>query len=102
MKDYGFPIGSRVTLIDDDPCGYVKVGMTGIVCDIDEDGMFAYDCKIGVCWDEYSSDFHDCGGKCKQHYGRYVPPECLALNDIDLGDIGAGCNPVDVLFNTIL
>lgn len=102
MEDYGFPIGSRVALIADDPCGYVKIGMVGVVCDIDDDDMFAYNCKIGVCWDEYRPNFHDCGGRCVNHHGRYVPPECLEFVNIDFGEINAESDPIDALFSTIL
>ena len=102
MEDYGFPIGSMVALVETDPCGYVKVGMVGVVCDIDNDHMFAYNCKIGVCWDEYSLNFHDCGGKCAKHHGRYVPPECLELVNVDLGEINAEVPTVDILFGIIL
>lgn len=102
MEDFGFPIGSRVVLVHDDPCGYVEVGMTGVVCDIDEEDMFSLNCKIGVRWDTYHHSYHDCCGHCDMNYGRYVPPECLELIVLDLGEIAVEANSIDSLFGTIL
>ena len=102
MEDFGFPIGSRVVLIKDDPCGYVEIGMIGTVCDIDEHDLYAYNCKIGVCWEEYKFNYHDCRGKCKFNHGRYVPPECLELIIDDLGEIAVETDSIDALFGTIL
>lgn len=102
MEDFGFPIGSRVVLVDDDPCGYVEVGMVGVVCDIDDRDLYAYNCKIGVRWEEYRLNYHSCCGKCDANHGRYVPPECLELIVLDFGEISAETNSVDALFGTIL
>lgn len=102
MEDFGFPIGSRVMLVKEDPCGYVTVGMIGVVCDIDQRDLYAYNCKIGVRWEEYKTNFHNCCGKCDDRHGRYVPPECLDLVIADLGEICVESDSVNTLFNTML
>ena len=86
VDDYGFSVGTRVVLLEEDPYGYVKLNSIGTVCHLIGD-YFSDGCDIGVEWDEEDRRFHDCNGRCKRRHGRYVPHECLGLLDLDLGEI---------------
>ena len=87
IDDYGFPVGSRVVMLGEDPCDMVSQGMTGTVCHIVDICEFPHDCNIGVEWDIYHTGFHNCNGNCDYGHGRYVPHTCLALHNVDLGEI---------------
>lgn len=103
MDEYlGFKIGDRVSLIMKDPCGYVKVGSTGVVCDFETGGVFAYGCDIGVEWDEWGVGFHDCCGSCKNGYGRYVPHEALRFIKIDFGEIDTDVSVIGALYESLI
>lgn len=98
-NNYGFPVGARVVMAKKDPCGYVRVGQAGIVCDIVYRNRFTYNCNIGVRWDENHSGYHSCNGRCDHDHGRYVPHECLVMEDIDLGEIQISEFSINALFD---
>ena len=58
-------------------------GMRGTVCDLSYLYFDVFDNsnnlhEVGVCWDAESKYvFHDCGGRCEDHHGWYVPIDCL-------------------------
>ena len=85
LEELGFPIGSRVIMVGEDPTHYVTSGRRGVVCDYVS--HFSDGCNIGVRWDEKSLGFHNCMNTCDSGYGRYVPHTSLALEQLDLGQI---------------
>lgn len=98
MEDFGFPIGSKVMLIERDPCNMVQLNMVGDVCHVVGINEFAYHCNIGVQWNEFHDGYHSCNGRCEMGYGRYVPHTCLKLVDLDLGEIETGETDICSLF----
>lgn len=77
-----FSIGDRVRCILDYGDG-ATYGDTGTV--VGGEGDWA----IYIEWDEYRWCRHDCGGKCKDHYGWNVPRNHIErINDVfDLGEL---------------
>ena len=100
-NDYGFPVGSRVVMMDKDPTGYVDMGMSGIVCHIVDIDCFGDNCNIGVEWNRESIRFHNCIGHCASSRGRYVPHTCLAHEDCDIGTFECSDWSIDLLLNII-
>lgn len=100
-NDFGFPVGTRVILVKDDPYNYVGINQTGTVCHVIDDDFFGDGCNIGVSWDEASSRLHNCNGHCKAGHGRYLPHTHLEHVCFDLGEIKNAETAVDILFGTI-
>lgn len=98
-RNYGFPVGTRVQMIKEDPNGHVVIGETGTVCDIVHISQFKYQCNIGVEWDKGSFAHHSCNDHCRHFHGRYVPHICLQAEVCDFGEIDTDDFTVDALFN---
>lgn len=96
LEKLGFPLGSRVIMVGEDPTHYVAPGRRGVVCDYVS--CFDDGCNIGVRWDERSSSFHDCMGICDSEHGRYVPHTSLVLEQPDLGQIELSEMDIGLLF----
>lgn len=65
-EDADFKVGDRVMCIDGNLSVYLSVGDTGTVVEVS--GYMA-----GVNWDKANKGMHNCGGKCKNHHGYYMP-----------------------------
>lgn len=96
---FGFSIGDKVCLVAEDPTGYVAVGQFGIVCDFDH--TFSDGCNVGIELDYKSRGNHNCNHRCRDLRGRYVPHTAIVLADVDLGEIEANKNDINMLFTVI-
>lgn len=98
LKQLGFPLGSRVVLVQEDPTGYVKIGQQGVVCHYTSQWEHDDGCNIGIELDEEKFTYHDCKGHCRRDRGSYVPHTAIALVDLDLGEIEASGLTLESLF----
>ena len=65
-----FKIGDRVRMVKDYNF-YARAEMSGEIVCLNKNK------QIGVCFDEYNSNFHTCYGKCKDGHGYYIDFDCL-------------------------
>lgn len=89
LKD--FAIGMRVVAVRDyseDPQSS-KTGEIGVVCDIDR-------YTVGVRWETFHPDRHNCHGHCEKGYGWYVQPAMIyPIEEEDLQP--SGLDPLELL-----
>lgn len=84
LDSLGFPIGSGVVMVGEDPNRTIKIGEIGIVCDYHK---YSDGCDIGVAWEVKRAANHNCFGKCENGHGRYVPHASISIVDLDLGEL---------------
>lgn len=102
LKELGFPLGSRVMMIGEDPCGIVDIGVTGTVCHYTDEWEDDDGCNIGIRIDVKKNAYHDCMGHCDNKHGRYVPHTALALEDCDLGEFDVDTGAIDALYEILV
>lgn len=98
LEQLGFPLGSRVVLVQEDPTGYVEIGQQGVVCHYTSEWEHVDGCNIGIELDEEKAVYHNCKGHCGSDRGRYVPHTAIARVDLDLGEIEASGLTLESLF----
>lgn len=95
LNDLGFPLGSKVIMVGEDPNRTIEIGEVGTVCHYRKYGD---GCDVGVDWEINRTENHDCYDTCRYGHGRYVPHGSIALANFDLGEFDASDFTVDSLF----
>lgn len=95
LNDLGFPLGSKVVMVGEDPNRTIEIGEIGTVCHYHK---YIDGCDVGVEWETKRPENHNCYGSCKSGHGRYVPHGSISHANLDFGEFDTSGFTVDSLF----